>query len=47
MDWQGNVSMQVETGPAFWLFLAVVVIVLVLWYTGYLSKIKDTATKYF
>jgi hypothetical protein len=42
MDWQGNVDMQVEIGTAFWLFLIVVILALILWYSGYLSKVKDT-----
>jgi hypothetical protein len=42
MDWQGNVNMQVEIGTAFWLFLVVVILALILWYSGYLSKVKDT-----
>ena len=47
MDWQGNVTMQVQLGTDFWLFLVVAIAVLVLWFTGYLSKVRDTVMNSF
>lgn len=47
MDWQGNVAMQIQLGTAFWLFLVVVIVVLALWFSGSLSKVKDTVMRAF
>jgi type VI protein secretion system component VasF len=47
MDWQGNVTMQLQLGTAFWLFLVVAIAVLVLWFTGYLSKVTDAVMNSF
>jgi len=44
VDTQGNMDVQVGLGAGFWIFLAILLIVIVLAYSGKLHKIAENAT---